>query len=102
MSIYLNKKPPMCYPGTVVPDDICREAYRVMSRQVNMIGTHTHDEHGEGGFENEQKIERDVLKKISSLFSSEPLDGYFCSGGTEANFMGLWIARERSERSGER
>ena len=53
MSIYLNTKPPMCYPGTVVPDDICKEAEQEMFKQVNMIGTHTHSDIGEGGFEKE-------------------------------------------------
>lgn len=71
LSPYRNSTPPMCYPGTLVPEDIAEIAKKTMIEQANLIGTHTHSDVGEGGFEYHQQVERDVVFKIASLYTSQ-------------------------------
>lgn len=97
-----------CYPGTPLLPDIVEVAKIAMSKQINMIGTHTlntfsdKDESiGESGFEMSQYMEREYIWWIGKMFCKNDkdhvkdiIDGYFCGGGTEANIEGMWIGRE--------
>jgi glutamate/tyrosine decarboxylase-like PLP-dependent enzyme len=77
-------------------------------KQFNAIGTHTQREESEGGFEQVQEAEREYLKFIGKLFLKgekdviEKLDGYLCSGGTEANIQGLWVLRNLFLKKGKK
>ncbi len=43
-------------------------------------------------------LEREVIKKIASLFSGHKIEGYVTSGGTEGNIIALWVARKLLNR----
>lgn len=101
-SPYASVPPPFCYPGTLLDWD---EATRVwagdfLAKHVNNIGTHTHGEDGEGGFDVTQNIEAMAIWMIASVLCDRDMpvnklvDGYFCGGATEANDEGLWIGRQ--------
>jgi tyrosine decarboxylase/aspartate 1-decarboxylase len=100
ISPYSLNPPPFCYPGSLVPAFL-NVTFPIILQQLNMIGTHTHGEiKGEGGFETAQKMERDAIFWISKMVYktnqtdvSELVDGYFSSGATESNLMGLWLGR---------
>lgn len=107
-SPYEMEPPAFCYPGTRLEDDVGRFAAKLLPKQLNIIGTHTHGEfkecgprdtfaRGEDGFEQAQALERRTLWMVMSMIGGSPneTDGYFCGGGTEANLEGLWIGRER-------
>jgi len=101
-SPYHLSPPPFCYPGSLVPFSFT-PMFPLIYEQINMIGTHTHEIIGEGGFETAQKIERDAIYWIGThVCKNQPssnipkiIDGYFSSGATESNIMGLWLARNR-------
>ena len=70
-----------------------------ITKQFNAIGTHTRISQAEGGFDDIQNAEREYifwvgkhLYKTSKDIKNE-IDGYLCSGATEANIMGIWILR---------
>ncbi|MBI4434971.1 hypothetical protein HY635_04150 [Candidatus Uhrbacteria bacterium] len=96
--------PPFCYPGTQLSDDITELAAHLLPLQINNIGTHTHAEAPERGFEAADRMERETIYMIADALSNhdgvapidvpERVEGYFCGGGTEANDMGLWVGRE--------
>lgn len=98
-SIYEGKNVPFCYPGTYLDEDLKYFISEIIRKNPNMIGCHTHDDKdgkyiGEGGFDDFQKMERDAIRWIADIIGDITADGYFCSGGTEGNIMGMWIARE--------
>ena len=39
----------MCYPGSVVPDDIAEGVSEIIPHNINLIGTHTYTGHFETG-----------------------------------------------------
>jgi len=97
-----------CYPGTPLLPDITKIASLAMSKQINLIGTHTigvtstsNENIGESGFEIAQHYERELIFWIGKLLCKHDpehvkdiVDGYMCGGGTEANIESFWIARE--------
>jgi tyrosine decarboxylase/aspartate 1-decarboxylase len=87
------------FPGTT-PSCIAISAYgKVAVRQPNNLGYHTKDDPSEMGFLGTQKIERDFIYGVADMLGvqnpEEEIDGYICSGGTEGNDHGLWLARNK-------
>jgi tyrosine decarboxylase/aspartate 1-decarboxylase len=98
------------YPGTA-PLDVALEAQHLYAElNPNNIMSHTHAPHprankraGEkAAFEVTQQLEREVLGMLADLLGGDTsasgqdeFDGYIASGGTEANIMGLWAARNK-------
>lgn len=93
-SIYEQNIVPFCYPGTPIDSDLADIISPFVRKQFNLIGTHTHSDIGEGGFEEVQEMERFSIKWFGKLLGEDNVDGYFCGGGTESIQEGLWIARE--------
>jgi hypothetical protein len=95
-SPYAGNPPPICYPGTTLSRNILGHAKKLLSHQLNLIGVHTLRGESEGGFAQIQGIEREAVYMLASIMGGTPdtVDGYFCSGGTEANIQGLWIGRD--------
>ena len=105
ISPYEELIPPICYPGTTLSLNLLKEVGELITKQINMIGSHTHGQivdgnwifdDGEGGFESMQQIEAQVIWMVSSIIGGSPenTDGYFCGGGTEGNIQGIWMGRE--------
>ena len=92
----------LSYPGTNLDIDFGEIAKIIIPKNLNSIGVHTFTKEAEGGFDVAHDWEREYIYWISSFLyktvKSEEIenliDGYFTSGGTEANLEGLWIARE--------
>lgn len=105
-SIYEKNIPPICFPGTLINDNLVKLATTLLRMQLNAIGTHTHLKDdgqggwektpGEGGFDDVQIMESQAIWMISGMLGGTPqtIDGNFCQGGTEANLQGMWIGRE--------
>lgn len=103
LSPYAKKIPSFSYPGMELKDfngfmDIITKN---ITKQLNNIGTHTRSENSEGGFNEIHDAEREYiywvgqhLYKTSKDIKTD-IDGYMCSGGTEANIMGLWVLRNK-------
>lgn len=49
-----------------------------------------------GLFEGTKKLEEEAIKLLGSLLGSKNARGFIVSGGTEANIMALWAARNRA------
>lgn len=82
----------MSFPGTTVHPvaaEICR---RVIEKHPNNIGLHTAGV-SEEGFKGTQQTEISAIRWLGELLGDTQADGYFNSGGTEANIMGLWVGR---------
>lgn len=113
-SPYEQTPPPLCYPGTplswlkndgLVNYNLRSLAEQLVSKQLNMIGCHTHGKlvdgnlefhRGEGGFESIHQIEREVIWMLASVLGGSPntVDGFFLTGGTSGNLQALFVARE--------
>jgi len=105
---YETIPPAFCYPGTRLVQYSPEFLGQILIKHINMIGTHTigitsnnNTSEGEGGFELPHEIERWCIWHIAKQFYKQKnedvkdiIDGHFCTGGTEANLEGLWIARE--------
>ena len=99
-SPYRLNPPPFCYPGTLVPIFLSK-LLPLIFEQLNLIGTHTHENIiGEGGFERAQRMEQEAIFwlgqfvcKNNTTDVSKIIDGYFSTGATESNIMGIWIGR---------
>lgn len=100
------------FPGTR-PDLVAREAFRIFTElNPNNIGTHTRRaptaDREKGAFAGTHDLEREVIYTLATLLSDPPLDvegeidGYIASGGTEANYMGLWVGRNKLRTEAER
>ncbi|MCB0476675.1 MAG: aspartate aminotransferase family protein [Crocinitomicaceae bacterium] len=66
-----------------------------MIANPNHIGIHTVGE-SEPFFAGTQEIEKELIELLATdVFKAQPnsVDGYVASGGTEANFQGIWIYR---------
>ena len=102
---YEDMPPPFSYPGMLplpaLRDGLGRIAAMSTGKHINAIGMHTTGHAGEGGFESLQDMERSAIGMAASVIggSIETVDGYFASGGTEANEWGLWIGREWLEHN---
>ena len=101
-SPYTNNPPCFSYPGTILHSDISNIVKDYICLQANAIGTHTRRETNEEGFQKIQELERDYIYWIGKLFYKnenlsieDVIDGYLCSGGTEANIQGLWVQRNK-------
>lgn len=84
----------MSFPGTEVHPvaaEICR---RLIAEHPNNIGFHTAGV-SEEGFRGSQQAEVEGIRWLAKLLGDAEADGYFNSGGTEANIMGLWIGRNK-------
>jgi glutamate/tyrosine decarboxylase-like PLP-dependent enzyme len=103
ISPYSKKIPCFSYPGMELnyfngfTDIITKN----ITKQLNCIGTHTRAENSEDGFNEIHDAEREYiywvgqhLYKTSKNIKAD-IDGYLCSGGTEANIMGLWVLRNK-------
>ena len=103
ISPYGKKMPCFSYPGMELTyfkgymDIIIKN----IPKQLNSIGTHTRSENSEDGFNEIHEAEREYiywigkhLYKTSKNIKAD-IDGYLCSGCTEANIMGLWILRNK-------
>lgn len=93
------------FPGTC-PDLMALEAFRMFTAlNPNNIGTHTRQapsaNREKGAFTGTHDLEREVIYALATLLSDSSLDveseidGYIASGGTEANYMGLWVGRNK-------
>lgn len=102
---YSETPPPFSYPGMLphptLRDGLARIAAMSTDKHINAIGMHTTGHAGEGGFKKLQDMERTAIGMAASVIggSLETVDGYFASGGTEANEWGLWIGREWLEHN---
>ena len=91
--------PCFSYPGMSLNNRFMDVVIENMPKQLNSIGTHTRSQNSEDGFDEIHQAEREYIYWVGQkLFSTsknikEDIDGYLCSGGTEANIMGLWILR---------
>jgi len=90
------------YPGTYLEPDVIRYVNEIVGENLNSIGTHTLPSDGEDGFEQLHQMEREniawtgnLIYRINPTKTLEVVDGYFCGGGTEGNFVGLWIGRNK-------
>lgn len=89
---YLRKDEAKSHNGRVVgvmgtfPHPIAEKAYQ-MSISQGANATDYHFSKGTG------QAEMDVIEMVGDLFHCPTADGYICSGGTEANIMALWMAR---------
>ena len=93
-NIKWGKDPVLGFP-TMPPHPFGLAAFReAIGRHTNAILTHTRGD-GEKGFDGVKTIERDLIMMMGDLLGSSSVDGYVTPGGTEANMMGLWIAREK-------
>ena len=52
-----------------------------------------------GLFPGSQRLEKEVIKKLASLLNGKDSVGFLVSGGTEANLLALWAARNRANVS---
>lgn len=104
IDLYRLTKPPVCYPGTNLKENIAALSVDVFLKNINLIGMHTHGKYedgvwvpkkGEGGFEHAQQLEAKVIWMIAGMIGGTPetIDGLFCGGGTEANLQGMWVGR---------
>ena len=91
--------PILGFPGTP-PADIAVNVHSQFSRKhFNNIGYHTKSDGvpSEMGFYGTQRLEREFIFGVAEMIGVEnpkqDIDGYICSGGTEGNDHGLWIAR---------
>jgi len=100
------------FPGTR-PDLVALEAFRKFAElNPNNIGTHTRQAlaagREKGAFAGTHDLEREVIYALATLLSDSSLDvereidGYVTSGGTEANYMGLWVGRNKLRAEAER
>jgi len=86
---------------TATPHDINVEvAQRFLLQHPNAIGLHTkrHEkQESEVGFTGAQQAEREVVYMVADVLGAQQneVDGYLCTGATEGNIVGLWIARNR-------
>ena len=89
---YLRKDEAKSHTGKVVgvmgsfPNPMAEKAYQ-MSISQGANATDYHFSKGTG------QAEMDVIEVMGDLFHCQTADGYISSGGTEANIMALWIAR---------
>jgi len=51
-----------------------------------------------GLFPGAMKLEQEAISMIGSLLSKPDTSGYIVSGGTEANLMAMWVARNLAEK----
>lgn len=49
-------------------------------------------------FPSAKRLESEVIRKISALYSSTHAGGYITSGGTEGNIYALWLARKLRDK----
>ena len=88
------------FPGTSPLPEALKAFESFVPRQPNNIGCHTRRPEGaEYGFAGTQALEREYIWRLSTILgATDPeheVDGHICSGGTEGNFTGLWIGREK-------
>lgn len=97
-SVYEERPRPFSFPGTAFLDayrpEVAATLTGVVRKQYNLLGTHSRGIGGRWG--PAQAIEEKAVRMVLSLVGADTGsgDGYFCSGGTEANLMGMWIGRE--------
>lgn len=82
------------YPGTTVHPIGEMIMHKLTKEQINHIGMHSNHT-SEGGFAGTQALEREAISIIGTWLGEPCADGYFTSGGTEANTMGCWVGREK-------
>lgn len=68
----------------------------VIREHINLIGIHTMNAEGEGGFKSAQDLEHQTINMVAGMLGGRPgeVDGYFCQGGTESILQGMWLGRE--------
>ena len=101
VSPYDKEIPCFSYPGmTLIKSSGFMDVItKNIIKQFNAIGTHTRQLEAEGGFDDIQQAEREYLFWVGKhLYKTsediqKDIDGYLCSGATEANIMGIWILR---------
>ena len=82
----------MSFPGTAVHPIAAEVCRRLVAEHPNNIGLHTAGV-SEEGFQGSQEAEVRGIRWLGRILGDAEADGYFNSGGTEANIMGLWIGR---------
>lgn len=95
--INYREDPILGFPGTI-PADIALEVHgQFAKRQPNNLGYHTKCIPSEKGFKGTQELEEWYIYAVAEMLGVEnpqkEIDGYICSGGTEGNYHGLWLAR---------
>jgi len=106
-----EKNPVLGFPGTT-PSEIALRTHQLFApRQPNNIGCHTVGKKAEVGFEGTQELERRLIYAVADMIGvtdpKQEVDGYVCNGGTDGNYHGLWLARnklwaERKIKPGEK
>ncbi|TRZ52264.1 aspartate aminotransferase family protein [bacterium] len=105
LNVDYDQRPVLGFPGTK-PLEVAVESYcQFLSAHPNNIGCHTRRVGAESGFAGTHALEREYLYQLATLFgahdpegeldTANKINGFMCSGGTEANFAGLWIARNK-------
>ena len=108
ISPYEKEIPCFSYPGMTLINStgFMDVIIKNVRKQFNAIGTHTRSVEGEGGFDDIQMAEREYIFWIAKhLYKTskdieKDIDGYLCSGATEANIMGLWVLRNMFIKKG--
>lgn len=98
---YLNQTI-LGFPGTPPCEAALKAFNSFTAKHPNNIGCHTRHKKAEMGFVGTQELEREYIYHLSSLLGAKnprrEINGHLCSGGTESNLTGLWIARDRLTR----
>ncbi|MFH1749690.1 MAG: pyridoxal-dependent decarboxylase [bacterium] len=84
--------PILVFPGTCAHPIACQAFSRFLAPNPNNIMTHTRGM-SEKGFVGTQQLEVEVITMLGRMLGDSYCDGYFASGGTEANIWGAWIGR---------
>ncbi len=100
--INYESQPILGFPGTT-PNKLALQVHNMFSkRQPNNIGYHTKsadEKPSEMGFAGTQKLEREFIYGVAQMIGvknpSKKIDGYLCTGGTDGNDHGLWLARNK-------
>lgn len=94
-----DKDPVLGFPGTTSSEVAIETHHLFAPRQPNNLGYHTKNDPSEMGFRGTQELERGFVYAVADMIGVENpernIDGYICSGGTEGNYHGLWLARNK-------
>ena len=99
ISPFEKEIPCFSYPGMLLNNRFIDIIKDNISKQLNAIGTHTRSKNAEDGYNEIHDAEREYIYWIGKhLYKTsnnieEDIDGYLCSGATEANIMSLWVLR---------
>jgi tyrosine decarboxylase / aspartate 1-decarboxylase len=89
----------MGFPGTTPLPEAVLAVSKFVAIHPNNITVHTLGIEGERGFNGTQEMEKQAIYTIANLIGvkdpEREVDGYICSGGTDGNYHGMWLGREK-------